>query len=209
MHDSPKECLKITPRIQQRLDRDAQQRALVASLRRACVVGEGRESVFYIVRHKGALPWSVMADMAQMGIGVFCPVEKVQQRVGRLRRVQIVNDPKYAGYFFVEAPMGSDAAICGILSFDGVACLMGRDGVPRAISLEAMENIRKPVHVKRAALRLLFSVGERICIANGSFESLEGVVVAPANQTGQIRIEVDVLGGLVPVTLGVDSVRKL
>lgn len=141
----------------------------------------------------------------------FCPRERLVEKLRRGSGKQTVRRPMYPGYLFVQlAP--AEVAWAGILTYDGIGRMLPASDRPARMSDAAMAEIRgvarKKPHRKRKA-PTLFVVGDRVFIKAGPFVDFEGEVVVADDAAGRLVVEVAILGGEVPVELGLDQVRKL
>jgi transcription antitermination factor NusG len=183
---------------------------LVGWLRSQAAARDG-DRFWYVVRTWSDNADEVANEFIKAGIEAWCPMVKVVKRQprGRGQRAEIV--AMFPRYFFARV-VAFEAAWLGVMSFDGVDCLLGTGERPTPVPERVIEDIHRicdgnvsPVQAQTAAL----GKGDRVVIEVGPFAFLEGTVLRSVEAGSVVDIELDVFGRLTPCRMGVDDLKRL
>lgn len=132
----------------------------------------------------------------QKGYERFLPLYRVRRRWSD--RIKEVDQPLFPGYLFCR--FASDARV-GILKTDGVARVVGVGGVPMPIDEHEILAIQQAtgsgLDVRPHAY---FTTGQRVRIASGPFEGIEGLVI-DVRKNYRLLLAVNVLQRAVSVEI--------
>jgi transcriptional antiterminator NusG len=138
---------------------------------------------------------------------VLVPTEEVIE-VRRGRKVQ--SERKFfPGYVLVKMEM-TDAAFVLIKNTPKVTGFLGADNKAVAISDDEAMRILHQVKdgVERPKPSITFEVGEVVRVADGPFESLNGVVEEVDDERARLKVAVSIFGRPTPVELEFGQVQK-
>lgn len=166
------------------------------------------EMFWYVVRTKKPNADSVADAVRERGITVYCPTEKVVKRVPRKQTRITVERPLYARYFFVRL-VRFEAAWLGMMTFDGVDCLLGNGEIPQSVPERFIAKIQSRCADELIDKSSLFRAGERASVTFGPFASFEGIVSKDEGSGKTVDIEIDIFGRMTPCRVGIDHLRKL
>lgn len=166
------------------------------------------EMFWYVVRTKKPNADSVADVVREQGITVCCPTEKVVKRLPRKRIKVAVESPLYSRYFFVRL-VKFEAAWLGLMTFDGVDCLLGNGETPQPVPERFIAKIQSGCSGELVDRSKLFLAGERAVVTLGPFASFEGVVSKDEGSGHEVDIEIDIFGRMTPCRIGIDHLTKL
>lgn len=193
------------------------ERARIEALRRAA----GREAQgfggvaprWYVLR---IATWvDVVADaLTAAGVEVFAPRLKILKRKSSSRAVQVIEVPLFERYLFVRVnPVA--AAFAGLMTFDGVACILGTgqgmEARPFPVPDRAIADIQAlcAAPAKKPSPERMLIGGDRVRVSAGPFIGLTGMALGPESAAGHVDIELDVFGRLTPCRMALDDLEKL
>ncbi len=166
------------------------------------------EMFWYVVRTKKPNADSVADAVREQGITVCCPTEKVVKRVPRRHARVTVERPLYARYFFVRL-VRFEAAWLGMMTFDGVDCLLGNGEIPQSVPERFIAKIQAGCADELINKSNLFRAGDRASVTFGPFASFEGIVSKDEGDGDTVDIEIDIFGRMTPCRVGIDHLKKL
>ena len=139
---------------------------------------------------------------------VLVPTEKfVEVRRGR----KVDSERKFfPGYVLVRADLTDDVYHL-IKNTPKVTGFLGSDSKPVAITDKEAQQILTQVQegVERPKSSISFEVGEQVRVADGPFDSFNGVVQEVDDERSRLKVEVSIFGRATPVDLDFGQVEKL
>ncbi|MEQ1648546.1 MAG: transcription termination/antitermination protein NusG [Hyphomicrobiaceae bacterium] len=116
----------------------------------------------------------------------------------------------FPGYVFVKMEM-TDAAFLLIKNTPKVTGFLGADNKAVPISeseaMTMLNRVKEGVDNPKPAI--LFEVGEQVRVADGPFESLNGIVEEVDDERSRLKVAVSIFGRPTPVELEFSQVQKL
>lgn len=154
-----------------------------------------------------------LAGLRAAGIAGYRPMlREVRVHYRSKKRVE-VERAMFVRYLFVGVDRELGQSLGPVRMCDGVEGLVSfaEDGaalqVPPADLRRVITHEREAARGKRNAA-VSFAIGDKIRIISGPFSGFETVVSAYEARKQQLRADVAMLGGVRPVRVDVDSVRK-
>ena len=139
---------------------------------------------------------------------VVVPSEDVVE-VRRGRKVH-TSRRLFPGYVFVKMEM-TDAAFLMIKTTPKVTGFLGSDNkavpISDAEALTMLNRVKEGVDSPKPTI--LFEIGEQVRVADGPFESLNGVVEEVDEVRARLKVAVSIFGRPTPVELEFGQVQKL
>src|SRR5690606_27060084 len=108
--------------------RRARQKAELINWLRGEAAARDGDLAWYIARTRWQAD-SVAAELRAAGIEAICPMRRIWKRHQRSQRRYSVEIPALGNYVFVRTVMAASAWL-GVMSFDGVDCLLGNGEAP-------------------------------------------------------------------------------
>jgi transcriptional antiterminator RfaH len=141
----------------------------------------------------------------QRGVEIYLPTLPSQRRAtGR----SAVNEPLFPGYLFVRLDLDTDDWL-GVRSAPGIGYFLGCGDAPSELPDDLIEAIRLRVDRNGAVRRQLpFRRGDLVVIRQGPFEGLEAVFDGCLTARGRVRVLLEIVERLIPVTLDVRQIAK-
>lgn len=144
---------------------------------------------------------------------VVVPTEdEIEIRDGQRRTVK---RKLYPGYVLVqtiellEGDSASDEAWHLIRNTSGVTGFVSSGTRPVPLSQDEVSHILRAMRMEQPRVRVGFTVGSSVRIADGPFEDLVGTVEDINTEKGKVRVRVSMLGRETPVELDFLQVEKL
>lgn len=185
---------------------------------RCALVAEGIGTGWYVAQVVAGMELSVMTALRAYGVNVWVPTRKERRAshrrsgTGGRGRMVDVEVPAFMGYVFVRtAP--SAAAWHGLVSFDGVLAILGRqaDGVPLVMSDKAMGALVAMIDKKVLDFstgKYQFEPGQAVRFSVGPFQGFQGFVEASYAGAGIVPVLVETMGRETLVMVAVDGLEK-
>lgn len=163
------------------------------------------------------------------GIGVYFPSYRKEIIHHRTKKVITKVYPLFRRYLFIEMPV-VNADWYKLRACEGVECVLGVNGTPIPVPSKAVEEFiaaqadlqfdethTAKVHrgeIKRnrkEQIRSTFTPGKTVTINRGTFTGFSGHVASPkqgeqVKWNNKIDVMVELLGGLVPVSIPVEDI---
>lgn len=161
---------------------------------------------WYVVATKPNGERLAEANLRQQGFAPYLP--QMMTTRSHARRVGRVKRPLFPGYLFVQL----DANIARWRSINGtfgVRYILTNNDQPHAINdgfVEAL--IKREENGVIRAVAMQFVVGEEVRITAGPFAEKIGQIMT-ADQSGRVRLMLDLMGGDVVSTIAVNKVEKV
>lgn len=157
-----------------------------------------------------------VASIEGQGFEAYFPKSRVEVRHNRTKEWLVKERVLLMGYVFFGMPSDKRKQHFGVVRrCDGVQDILGRNAgqvlrIPTAdvMRFKEMEEQGAFDILRRSSIKRPFSAGERVAINAGPFSDLTGVVRDYRGRDA-IRVMVTILGGLVPVEVGIKDVRKV
>lgn len=149
-------------------------------------------------------------EVRRLGCFAYLPTVTARRYDRRKRREVEVVRPMFPGYVFAGAVDARRLALVG--HCDHVAGVVQADGTGRAARVGLAEMVRivrasdEAMHANHWQDGQLFEIGERVRLVSGPFEGQEFDV--ERLQGGRVCGVIDVLGGAVPLVVGVDTLAR-
>lgn len=153
-----------------------------------------------------------MWGMLAKGLAVYRPVLVEKRRDYRSKKVRECERGMFTRYLFAGIDRARGQCFADVRGCDGVEGLVSfdADGAPLAVPLGDLKRVIDFAACWSAAQKdppaVSFRIGEVVSIIAGPFEGFRAEVCSYTRR--KVRAELALLGGGVPVTLDVDSVRK-
>lgn len=187
------------------LERARQKAELVAWLRKEAASRDG-EMAWYVARTWRSAD-SVMNELRTAGIEAMCPLERHWKRYPKSRKRYSVDNPLFGNHVFVRL-LKAESAWVGILSFEGVDCLLGTG--ERPVPLREDEIAKVMMMLGKAISRSgEISVGDTVVHPLGAFAELHGTVVEIDGEKRTALVETVLFGRAVATRCGIDDIEKL
>jgi len=169
----------------------------------------------------GAMAWyaartrwqadSVATDLRAAGIEAICPMRRIWKRHPRSQRRYSVEIPMLGNYVFVHTVTAASAWL-GVMSFDGVDCLLGDGETPVALRNAEMAKIMEMLDVSAAcpveqATGLM--VGDTVLHPLGVMAELRATVVEIDAEKREALISTLLFGREMSTRCGIDDLEKL
>lgn len=154
---------------------------------------------------------SVAADLRHAGIEAVCPMRRRWKRHPRSQRRYSVEIPALGNYVFVHTVIAASAWL-GVMSFDGVDCLLGDGEIPvpmheaEVANIMAMLDNSTACPVERATGLML---GDTVLHPVGVMAELRGTVVEIDAEKREALISTMLFGREVSTRCGIDDLEKL
>jgi transcription antitermination factor NusG len=197
----------LSPREEEAWTRARAKRDLVEWLRDQAAAREG-ERRWYAVRTRRDDSDSVAERMERRGVTVWCPMKKAVKRLPRRRAKVEVEAPVFSRYLFVKL-VAFEGALLGIMTFDGVDCILGTSAGPEPLPERIVAKIQAIADNAAPDTSMLMRAGDQVLIRAGAFASCVGAVLADEGAACVIDVEIDLLGRMVPCRMNVDDLEKL
>lgn len=194
----------------------------VEALRRACAKadlvnwlrGEAAardgQMAWYVARTNWSAD-SVATDLRAAGIEAVCPTRRIWKRHPRSQRRYSVEIPALGNYVFVRTVIASSAWL-GVMSFDGVDCLLGNGETPVPVLNAEMANIMAMLEesascpVEQATGLML---GDTVLHPVGAMAELRGTVIEIDAEKREALISTVLFGREMSTRCGIDDLEKL
>jgi transcription antitermination factor NusG len=154
-----------------------------------------------------------LAGLRALGVAGYRPMlREVRVHYRSKKRVE-VERPMFVRYIFAGIDTARGQTLAAVRECDGVEGLVSfaEDGAPLKVpadDLRRVINYEREAATGRRHAPVSFAIGDRIRIVAGPFSGIETVVSAYEARKGRLMADVEVLGGVRQVRVGVDSVRK-
>ncbi len=155
---------------------------------------------WYVVHTKPRQEQRALENLEKQGFTCFLPFVQVQKL--RNQRVQIVSEPMFSRYLFIQlddqsqnwAPIRSTLGVSKLVSFGS-----SPSKVPDEL-IEFLQNMHSETY------KPMFEPGDGVVVANGPFKGLEGKFLA---EDGEARafVLIDLLGRPQQLRMAIDSLR--
>jgi transcription antitermination factor NusG len=183
---------------------------MVAWLRKQAAARDG-ERFWYAIRTRRDDADQVAKRMREAGIETWCPLTTAVKRQPRGRGCMTVSIALFPRYFFART-VSFEAAWLGLMSFEGVDCVLGHGERPVPLPERVIEDIHSFCESGLASIRKgsgILKKGDRVMIEAGPFAFLEGTVLRGTDMDGVVDLELDVFGRMTPCRIGVDDLKRL
>ncbi len=154
---------------------------------------------------------SVARQLINAGIEAWCPVEKAVKRLPRRQTFVDVFVPIWPKYLLVKTVRAASAHL-GVMTFDGVDCLLGKDEEPIALSeriIKEIKAIEADVNNPNRKRPSKFHQGDQVLVRRGPFSDFVGMACGPEDEQNRVDVELDIFNRLTPCRIGVDDLKKL
>lgn len=165
---------------------------------------------WYVARTQWAAD-SVANDLRDAGIEVVCPLRRIWRRHPRSMRRYSVEIPTLGNYVFVRTVI-AESAWLGVMSFDGVDCLLGNGEKPVPVLKAEMANIMDMLEetsacpVEQATGLVL---GDTVLHPLGMMAELRGTVIEIDAEKREALISTVLFGRQMATRCGIDDLEKL
>jgi len=124
---------------------------------------------------------------------------------------QVITEKKFMpGYILIKMMM-TDESWHLVKSVPKISGFLGGKTRPKAMSEEEVARIFKQLEVvsKTVVPTSLYSIGEKIQVIDGPFDSFSGVVEEIDVESQRLKISVSIFGKATPIDLGFNQVKKV
>lgn len=205
--------MMVKPELSQReaeaLERARRKADLVHWLRREAAARDG-EMAWYVARTRWNAD-SVAREMRAVGIEAICPMERRWKRHPRSLRRYSVEIPLLGNHALVKL-LRAESAWAGVLTFEGVECLLGTGEVPVPMSDKEIKKVFEmmeltPSCAVEATTGLM--IGDAVIHPLGVFAELRGTVVEIDAEKREALITMMLFGRELSTRCGIDDLEKL
>lgn len=170
---------------------------------------------WYVVRTAPQQEAKAAENIRLAGFNVYFPRRRVELQHKRTKTFLVKERPLMFGYLFVGLPKVAPFGF--VRACDGVECFLGVDGRPARVNAGAIQSLlddeinmkhddtraarihrKEEATSKKATVKMQFPTGESICVLEGPFASLHGIVEEVTSQ-GYIKALVGIFGRMTPV----------
>lgn len=165
---------------------------------------------WYVARTKWRAD-SVATEMREAGVEAICPMRRVWKRHHRSTKRYSVEIPWLGNYVFVRTVVAASAWL-GVMSFDGVDCLLGDGETPVPVSSSEMANILALLeHYRSCPVEEATGLmpGDTVLHPVGPLAELRGTVVEVDVEKREALIRTILFGREVSTRCGIDDLEKL
>jgi len=154
---------------------------------------------------------SVAGELRAAGIEAVCPMRRIWKRHPRSMKRFSVEMPALGNYVFVRTVIAASAWL-GVMSFDGVDCLLGDGETPVPVLSGEMANIMAMLGelvscpVEQATGLML---GDTVLHPLGMMAELRGTVIEIDAEKREALISTMLFGREVSTRCGIDDLEKL
>lgn len=191
------------------LERGREKAKLVQWLRAEAASRDG-EMAWYVARTKWRAD-SVGEDLRAAGIEAVCPMWRAWKRYPRSTRRYAVDIPLLGNHLFVRL-LKAESAWVGVISFDGVDCLLGTGERPVPVLAKEMDRIMQDVAAHGVAVDPGIeglNVGDEVVHPVGTFAELRGKVLEIDGVKRTALVEAVLFGRTIATRCGIDDLEKL
>jgi len=159
---------------------------------------------WYVAKTKARREQTVAAILSQRGIELYLPVIAPRRR-DPLR--PSLGEPLFPGYVFARLDLDGDEWLA-TRSAPGIAYFLGGGDAPATLPDDLIEGIRARVDRSRSDWqRPGFKPGERVVLERGPFAGLDAIFDGWLSARGRVRVLLEIVERLVPVTVDVEMIR--
>lgn len=200
---------ELSEREQLAFDRAKQTADLIAWLRSEAASRDGAMA-WYVARTRWQAD-SVARDLEAAKIDVVCPMERRWKRYPRSNRRYPVDSSLFGNHLFVQL-LKAESAWVGLLTFEGIDCLLG-DG-ERPVALREGEVAKVMMMLENPGGQLAqaasgLAVGDAVVHPVGSFAELHGVVREIDHEKRTALVSTVLFGREIATRCGIDDIEKL
>jgi len=160
---------------------------------------------WFVVATKPNAEQLACTNLARQGFTYYLPMINVSR--SHARKVEIVKRPLFPRYVFVEMDiMGSGWS--SINSTYGVQYILSNNGLPQAIKGEFVEALMAQEEFGILKINQYFKSGDMAKVCGGPFDEQIGEILS-ANQSGRIRILMNLMGGEVITSIIAERLVKV
>lgn len=165
---------------------------------------------WYVARTHWAAD-SMASELRAAGVEAICPLRRIWKRHPRSMRRYSVEIPALGNYVFVHTVM-AESAWLGVMTFEGVDCLLGDGEKPVPVLLAEMANIMQMLEESSAcpveqATGLM--LGDTVLHPLGMMAELRGTVIEIDAEKREALISTVLFGREVATRCGIDDLEKL
>ncbi|KQZ81885.1 hypothetical protein ASD64_09005 [Mesorhizobium sp. Root157] len=182
---------------------------LVQWLRREAASCDG-VMAWYVARTRWRAD-SVAVDLRDAGIDAVCPIERRWKRYPRSNRRYSVEIPLLGNHVFVRL-LKAESAWVGVMSFEGIDCLLGTGETPVPVTdkemakVFALLTISPDDKVERATG---LAIGDTVLHPVGLMADLRATVVEIDAEKREALISTMLFGREIATRCGIDDLEKL
>lgn len=182
---------------------------LIAWLRAEAAARDG-EMAWYVARTR----WRadvVCAELRASGIEAVCPLERRWRRYPRSSRRYSVDNPMFGNYLPVWLLI-AESAWSGVLTFEGVECLMGSGERPVPLAADEVGMVKQMLdsaHGSAAPASSGLQVGDRVLHPLGAFADLAGTVLEIDAEKRKAVISTMLFGREMATRCDIDDIERL
>lgn len=200
---------EISERVAAALLRARRKTELVQWLRSEAASCDG-PMAWYVARTRWRAD-SVAGDLKDAGIDAICPTERQWKRYPRSTRRYSVERPLLGNHVFVHL-LKAESAWVGVMTFEGVDCLLGTGEVPIPVTDAEMAEVfamleHSPDDTVERATGL--ALGDTVLHPIGMMADLRGTVVAIDAEKREALITTVLFGRELATRCGIDDLEKL
>ena len=161
---------------------------------------EANNTAWYVVHTKPRQEARALENLENQGFSCFLPMVQVQKV--RHQRVQVVMEPMFSRYLFIQ--LNDQNQNWGpIRSTMGVSKLVSFGPQPAKVPAEFIAFLQE---APAEALERMFAPGDQVLVASGPLQGLEGKYLAHDGET-RAFVLVDLLGQPQKLRMAVDALR--
>lgn len=190
--------------------RRARQKADLINWLRGEAAARGSTMEWYVAKTRWRAD-DVCAELLAAGIEAICPMERRWRRYPRSMKRFSVENPLLGNYLPVRL-LKAESAWVGVLTFEGIECLMGSGETPVPLTDKEINAIQQLLdtsgHSAKADSREL-QVGDRVLHPLGAFAELGGTVLEIDDDKREAVIATVLFGREIATRCGIDDLEKL
>lgn len=162
---------------------------------------------WYLIHTKPKQEHCALRNLEQQGYECYLPVLPTEKRLRGV--LTVAAEPLFPRYLFIQLDKGDSAKGWGpIRSTRGVSSLVSFGGDWAKVDDRLIALLKSRSEAEKIHPRTLFSSGERVKLAGGSFAGIEGIYQM-ANGESRAIVLIELMSKSVPLSVSPANLRKV